>query len=133
MYGNMWSSESASHPGKETGKGMNRIQGKGQLAHHFWGTSLCSIVVGFDSPEHAQDAMVVLNQGLDTEVPWKVGRDPSYLVWGGGSKDLAKCKGILARFGADPDKVDSMAKSIDYGEPFEVTIPVVCEEQGCLF
>lgn len=107
---------------------MNSVCGRGQLRHHFHGTYWASIVLVFDTPTHASDAFMVLREGW---VQSAIERQA--LFWTGETEALQKAKKQLATFGADPSKIDSIAHSIDFGELFEVVIPVVPVEQGRLF
>lgn len=103
---------------------MNKIKGRGQLQHHFWGEYKASMVLVFDSPESANDALAVLGKA------WKLhSKEPRALTWFGDSNGLDFEKGQLVGFGANRKKIDSVAKSIDYGEEFFVEIPVVAAEQ----
>lgn len=95
-----------------------QVKAKGILRHRFWGEYSAAIALEFASEEDARAALVVLKD-------WAPGaKSPNVLVWTGNSEALDVCKETLTKYGADPSKIDSCAKSIDYGEWFEVTIPV---------
>jgi hypothetical protein len=91
------------------------IIGRGQLQHHFWGSYAATIGIAFDSDADATDAQKLLP---DFKQRGKA------LVWHGNGPDVDRIEALLVSFGADPDKIGSIAKSIDYGEPFTVTMPV---------
>jgi hypothetical protein len=105
------------------------MKAHGQLRHHFHGEYSATIAVQFESAEHADQALSKLGDG------WKVGDKASNaLIWFGNSEALKKCKEILVGYGADEKKIDSCAKSIDYGEPFDIDVPAgIPKEQASLF
>lgn len=104
------------------------VKANGQLAHHFWGEYFATIALGFANTTEAYLAQKTL--GTD----WKLGKKSSTaLVWHGNREQLNALKKVLGSFGADLKKIDSIAKSIDYGEPFTVTIPVTDPNQMNLF
>jgi hypothetical protein len=90
----------------------------GRLAHHFWGEYCATIALSFADARLASLALRRLGDG------WEIGKRPVALVWNGGRKELEACKLILGSFGADVDKIDSCDHSIDYGDPFSITVPV---------
>ena len=95
----------------------------GRLRHRFWGDYSAVIALDFGNEENAKACLPLLGDG------WKPGeKHPSALVWVGDSEALEKCKEVLGSFGADVKKIDSIAKSIDYGEPFEVSIPMPMDQ-----
>ncbi|HEX9156007.1 MAG TPA: hypothetical protein VF819_10610 [Nitrospira sp.] len=108
---------------------MNQVKARGLLRHRYWGTYSAVIVLAFDTPEAARDALKVLG------APWvAISAKTFVLSWTGETEALEQCKERLGTFGADVSKIDSVAHSIDYGEPFEVTIPIVAPaEQESLF
>ena len=94
--------------------------GKGQLFHHFHGNYWASIVLLFDDQEQAAAALRVLG------VPWKQSqKDPRALGCAVDSAQLEAVKRELGRHGADVRAIDSLAKSVDCGEPFTVEIPLL--------
>lgn len=100
------------------------IHGNGQLQHHFWGNYHATIAIGFDTTRHAALAVEVLGAG------WRVGGkggDVAYGTFTGAAYEAAEAK--LVGFGADLKKLTSIAKSIDFGEPFKVAIEVVNPDQ----
>ena len=101
------------------------VKAQGQLWHHFWGTYHATIGLVFDSPAHAADAKKVLGRR------WKTSeKNKAVLGWFGKGDTLRDViKPQLARYGADPDEIDSVATSIDSGEPFTVMIPKTPREQ----
>lgn len=107
---------------------MGTCKARGQLRHRFWGEYSAVIALEFESQKHAADCLSVLGEG------WGVGeKNKNVLVWVGNSSELEECTKVLVSFGAEEKKIASIAKSIDYGEPFEVNIGVVPNEQGSLF
>jgi hypothetical protein len=65
---------------------------------------------------------------------WSQGaKSKEVLVWVGTSAELEECTKVLVSFGAEEAKIASIAKSIDYGEPFQVEVPVTPAEQTSLF
>lgn len=94
--------------------------GKGQLFHHFHGKYWASIVLVFHDQELAADVLGVLG------VPWKQSQKaPHCLGCAVDSAQLDAVKRELGRFGADVRAIDSLAKSVDCGEPFEVHVPLL--------
>jgi hypothetical protein len=104
-----------------------KFKGQGQLRHRFHGEYSAVIAIAFESPIVADAA---LNQLGNT---WKLSPNSKAIVWVGNIEQLEVCKHTLGSFGADEKKIDSLAKSIDYGEPFEITISIEVEEQIHLF
>jgi hypothetical protein len=104
-----------------------KAKGQGQLRHRFHGEYSAVIAIAFESPIVASAA---LNQLGNT---WKLSPNPKAIVWVGNREQLEVCKRMLVSFGAEESKIDSLAKSIDYGEPFEITINIEAEEQIHLF
>ena len=92
------------------------ISAKGILRHRFHGSYSAVIGLMFDSAENAKMALSHLSG-------WEIGKDNRALIWIGDSEALEECKKVLASFGADAKKIDSIAKSIDFGEPFTCEFP----------
>ena len=104
---------------------MQTVTAQGTLRHRFWGEYSARIGLSFDSPAHAQDCLGQLGPG------WKIGEEyPQVLVWTGNAEELQACIQVLVSLGAEEDKIASLAKSIDYGEPFEVTCRIIPQEQA---
>lgn len=103
-----------------------KAKADGQLRHQFFGTYSAVIALVFQDAYQANQVLPLLGSG------WKVGSKPQALVWMGNGEELEGCKEVLGSFGADTDKIDSCAKSIDYGEPFTVEIEITPEEQMSL-
>lgn len=99
------------------------IKANGRLRHRFWGNYSALIGLWFEDPASAKMAQMKL--GSD----WVPGKSPDVLVWTGDSKALEQVKQVLGGFGADTEKIDSLAKSVDYGEPFTVEIPASHPDQ----
>lgn len=106
---------------------MGTVKGQGMLRHRFWGEYSCVIAIDFGSPEAARDAAKVLGDNWQSGV-----KSAQVLVAELSSGALDVFKTRAGRWGADVRKIDSVAKSVDYGEPFEVTIPIDASEQGAL-
>lgn len=98
-----------------------RCHAEGRLRHHFWGEYRASMVLLFDSAPML-DAALAAGKFKGWERSQK--RPDTVLHWFGGSDDLESTKDELVAHGAERDKIDSIAKSIDYGEPFEVEFEV---------
>jgi len=94
------------------------IIGKGQLQHHFWGDYSATICILWHSPALALQALQSFPQ---FEIH---PNEPRAIRYHGTGADLKLAEASLRDHGADMGKVGSMKRSIDYGEPFEVVIPV---------
>jgi hypothetical protein len=99
------------------------VKARGQLRHRFHGTY--SAVIGlvfefglvFESAQDANEARQVLGD------EWQPGKDrPDALLWVGDSDALERVSDALEAHGADRKKIASIAKSIDFGEPFEIDV-----------
>lgn len=108
---------------------MGTISATGQLKHHFWGDYYASIALCFTSDDNASAAQPLLGD------KWKKAEKvKSVLLWHGNSEELDICKQTLVKYGADGSKIDSVAKSVDYGEPFTIEMKdIVPPEQEKLF
>lgn len=98
---------------------MSTFLGKGQLRHFFHGEHSAAIAIAFESPLRAAVALRVLG------TPWQLhdkSRRAVFAVVTGA--ELERQVEVLASFGADREKIASLRKSVDYGEPFEVEIPL---------
>jgi hypothetical protein len=94
------------------------VKGHGLLRHRFHGTYSATIGLHFERTADATHALRYLGPG------WKFSpHDACDLVWFGGGEPLDRCTDILARYGADPKAVRSLRTSVDFGEPFTVTLP----------
>lgn len=91
---------------------------KGQLRHRFWGTYSAAIGLQFVNASDAQQALPLLGAG------WRNSTNPVVLVWEGDTAALDACEGRLVGFGADAKAIRSLAHSVDYGDPFTVSIPI---------
>lgn len=101
-----------------------KAKANGLLRHCFFGTYIAIIALGFETEHEAKSALPKLGAG------WKIGEaNAKALRWEGGTDALEEVKEVLGKFGADKRKIDSCAKSIDYGEAFSVEIEVVPESQ----
>jgi len=93
------------------------IIGKGQLQHHFWGDYCATICIQWYSPAIALQSLAAFPQFSIHP------RESRAIVFSGGGKDLKAAEASLRDHGADMRKVGSLAKSIDFGEVFSVSIP----------
>jgi hypothetical protein len=93
-----------------------KAKAKGQLRHRFRGEYSAVIALAFDSDYECKEALKRLGES------WKPANSPKALVWAGNFDQLETCKALLGSFGADVKKIDSMRKSVDYGEPFEIEV-----------
>jgi len=110
---------------------------EGQIRHHFWGEYSCTMVLVFDTRENATDAKAMLKDP-SKETSWTAGVNPKAIVAVLDSKGLEFVKDKFAAWGmpeAMVSKVDSVAKSIDRGEPFsgEMEINPSNPNQASLF
>lgn len=95
---------------------MRIIKAHGQLQHHFWGTYYASIALTFESPEEASVALPMLPG-------WKLAReDGTALIWHGTDPAWTATRDLLENYGAE--NFYGCERSIDYGLPFTVEIPV---------
>lgn len=100
-----------------------KVKANGQLRHQFFGTYSAVIALGFDDEYQASKVLPLLGSG------WKVGSKPYILSWHGDADELDTCKEVLGSFGADKSKIDSCAKSIDFGEKFTIEVEIAPQEQ----
>jgi uncharacterized protein YbbC (DUF1343 family) len=107
-----------------------RCRADGRLQHHFWGEYRASMVLLFDSP-------LMLDATLATGKfkNWKRSeKKPETVIhWFGSSDELDVEVDELVTHGAKREKIASIAKSIDYGEPFEIELEAVDPRQTSLF
>ena len=96
-----------------------KVSAKGQLRHRFFGQYSAVIGLKFDCPGDAIAALPKLGAG------WSRHETVDHaLIWVGDSDALKACETTLERFGAEKRKIASLAKSVDYGEPFSITVEV---------
>lgn len=99
---------------------MTMIRGKGQLAHHFHSPYWASLAIGFGNEAEAREALRVLGE------PWKLGtKHPEAIVCSVDRAALEAVKQQLGQLGADVSAIDSVRKSVDYGDPFTIDVPVL--------
>jgi hypothetical protein len=126
-YWNIRNPSGNEHKPVSGGVNMN-AQAKGILRHQFFGTYSAVIALEFQDTYQAKESLTKLGNG------WNISqKNDNVLVWAGNSEELDVCKDVLTSFGADYDKIDSVAKSIDYGEPFQVIIPIDNKDQLAMF
>lgn len=117
-----------------------KIKAKGLLRHRFWGDYQAHIILDFDSPEECKSALEPLNNniifgeyrsvngGMIQSSGWRIlekeGVELKHASIEVNSNDLDLVVTRLVEFGADKSKITSMAKSIDYGERFEIETEV---------
>jgi hypothetical protein len=100
---------------------------RGMLAHHFWGEYHATIALVFQEARGASLALPKLGAG------WRAStKNADVLVWGGTGEAFKACVDVLASFGADREKVQSLRYSVDHGEWFDVAIPVRNPDQLAL-
>lgn len=107
------------------------ITAEGRLKHHFWGEYRATIALKFATPELAAQALPQFPDWKQSEIV------PSALTFFGDRDAVTKQEDLLVTLGADRRKISSLAKSIDFGEAFTVTVDLtpagpVCT-QGELF
>lgn len=91
--------------------------GHGRLRHCWFGEYAAVIGVKFATPALA---LVAQRSGLGAFEPFS--EDTSVLRFEGKGAALKTAEAQLRAAGADMKKASSLKYSIDYGEPFEVTI-----------
>lgn len=89
----------------------------GRLQHHFWGTYHASIVLVFADEQQAIQAREHAFQMFQPH-PHRV----SALYFQGSGTELKAAEAALKAHGANMNKVRSLARSIDFGEPFTVEV-----------
>ena len=90
---------------------------RGQLQHHFWGTYAASIVLQFETEYcagRAQQTVLTMFSPHPSE--------SRALQYHGSGMALRTVEALLKRLGADPAKLGSVARSIDFGEPFTIDV-----------
>jgi uncharacterized protein YbbC (DUF1343 family) len=107
-----------------------RCRADGRLQHHFWSEYRASMVLLFDSPLML-DAILAAGKFKGWERSKK--KPETVLHWFGSGDELDAEVEMLVSYGAKREKIASIAKSIDYGEPFEVELEVVDPRQISLF
>jgi len=107
-----------------------RCHADGGLRHHFWGEYKASMVLVFDTAIML-DAALAAGKFKDWKRSEK--RPDKVINWFGDSDALEVAKGELVAHGADRKKIDSIAKSVDFGEPFEVEFEADDPRQTGLF
>jgi len=108
---------------------MTFVKGEGQLRHQFFGRYSARIAIGFSDMKSALSAIdFLVGKWEAIENNGRVG-----IVFEGSDPELKKVLDQLEEFGAPKEKVSSLKYSVDYGEIFEVTIPVTAKEQEKLW
>jgi len=92
------------------------VRATGQLQHHFWGTYVATIGLLFGSIDDASHAHETVFRD------WR--QYDLVLRWHGGDPELERQIKLLVAHGAERRKIVSVATSIDYGEPFSITIRI---------
>lgn len=99
---------------------VQRVKADGALRHRFWGTYSAVIALEFDSEEHAAGALRTLGP------PWDHGaKARQCLVCVVSRSELEAVKRTLGGYGANVSAIDSIRRSVDYGEPFSVEVPIL--------
>ena len=114
-----------------------KYQAKGRLRHRFWGKYSAHIILIFDSEREAKKALPALEFTPTSDIQQADGSTHTSCGWIQGETypdtlqievagdDLKAVEQKLKEYGADVKKMGSIAKSVDWGEPFYVTIPHV--------
>lgn len=90
---------------------------QGRLRHCWFGEYSARIALKFASPEAALEAQAV------ELTDWRIAEEtPQILVTSAAKGELKAIIAHLVRLGADPKKIDSIAHSIDYGDPFQIEV-----------
>lgn len=97
----------------------------GQLQHHFWGEYRATIVVKFAT---ARLATAALGKFPGFEIH---PTEPSALRFFGGGSALRAVEALLKGYGANAKKLTSLAKSIDFGEPFTIAVDLASHASTC--
>lgn len=97
------------------------IIAKGQLQHHFWGEYAATIALKFATEALALQSLPQL-PGFERH-----SSVPSALIYHGTGDDLKNTEDLLVSLGANRKKLTSLAKSIDYGEPFTIEVNLTPE------
>ncbi len=101
---------------------MSACKAQGQARHRFWGKYSALIALSFDDEQQAAEAHAVL--GDRWRVPGNASTVPNLrrcLLYAGSDPELKTTVATLESYGAKG--VLSLAHSVDFGEPFTVTIP----------
>lgn len=89
----------------------------GQLKHHFWGEYKATMVLVFDNEQ-----MLAAALNTNNFPTWKKSNTNSTaIIWFGSSDELDVEIEKLVSYGAKREKIASIAKSIDFGEPFKIS------------
>lgn len=94
------------------------VRARGRLRHRFHGEYSAAMALEFESQADAVAALGVLG------VPWTKSPAPTVLLAVVDSATLNLEKTRLGSMGADEKAIDSVAHSVDYGDPFTVDVPV---------
>lgn len=89
------------------------IKCKGILRYLFHNEYKAAIALSFSNSEHAKQALKILGSNWKSYL-----KDNRALTWVGDSEQLSIIKKQLKSYGADESAIDSISKSIDFGEGF---------------
>lgn len=104
------------------------ITAKGQARHRFWGEYSAAIALIFDRRKHAEWVQECFLKD------WDLAESGNPALVKIASKDETDAVvEVLTQYGAEKKKILSIAKSIDYGEPFECTFDVADPNQMSMF
>jgi hypothetical protein len=106
------------------------VKAEGILAHHFWGTYYATVGLVFDNEFEAKCA---LDSGKLYKTFKQSEKKTNALVCMVKSDVLDEIKKNLATFGADVKAIDSVAHSIDFGDPFFIELDVDDPRQKVMF
>lgn len=107
-----------------------KLTANGMLRHCFFGDYSAVIALRFEEKQDAELAIPQLHiPNLGAE--WTQAGNGAVITVN--SDQLNRVKDQLAELGADPDAIDSVAHSTDFGDPFSVTVEVEDPRQVLMF
>lgn len=98
---------------------MSKINCKGRLRHCWWGTYHATVGLFCKDTFEARGVHSKLGS------PWRLHeKNDSAVMYHGKGSELESVLNQLESLGADRDKMTSIAKSIDFGEEFTISVEV---------
>jgi len=110
---------------------------EGRLKHRFWGEYSALIILIFEDEREARKAIPAMEFKPTTSIQQADGSTHDSCGWIQGETypdtlqlevagdDLKQVESKLVEYGGDAKKIGSLAKSVDWGEAFYVSIPHV--------
>ncbi len=95
------------------------ISARGILRHHFWGDYRATITLHVERPEYLPAVLAAL-PAFKTDAA-----HPTSCGYHGGGEELKAQEDRLVDLGADRKAITSLAHSIDHGDPFVITVPML--------